>query len=82
MPKSASTGARASGSRVHSEYSLCTAVIGWTACAPQQARVDLRQPQVVDLTLGDELGNGAHRLLYLHVLRRAVQGVQVYALDA
>ena len=34
MPSSRSVGSTSgSGSRVHSEYSLCTAVTGWTACA-------------------------------------------------
>ena len=34
MPSSAQVGSTCgSGSRVHSEYSLCTAVTGWTTCA-------------------------------------------------
>ena len=67
-----------SGSRAHSEYSLCTAVIGCTAYARRSSVVvHLGQAQVADLALGDQLGHGADGLLDLRGLRRAVQVVQV-----
>ena len=72
-----------SGSRVHNEYSLCTAVIGWTAWARRSSVVvDLGQPEVAHLALGDELGHRTDGLLDLGVLRRAVQVVEVDDVDA
>ena len=41
MPSSASVGRTScSGARNHSEYSLCSAVTGWTACARRMVRGD------------------------------------------
>ncbi len=45
MPSSSSVGKiSASMSRVHSEYSLCSAVTGWTACAADGAGTSLGEP--------------------------------------
>ena len=53
-----------STSRVHSEYSVCTAVIGCTAWArADRLRRRLAQPDVAHLALRDELGQRADGLL-------------------
>ena len=45
-------------SRVHSEYSLWTAVIGWTAWARRIVSAEASErPEVADLALLDELGH-------------------------
>ena len=53
MPSSSSVGSTsASGSRHHSEYSLCRAVTGWTAWARRIGlRASFRQAEVLDLAL-------------------------------
>ena len=65
MPSSRSVGRiSASTSRDHSEYSVCTAAIGWTACARRiVSGARLAEPDVADLALADELGHRADRLL-------------------
>ena len=65
MPSSRSSGSTpASGSRVHSEYSDCSAVIGWTAWARRMVSdPGLGQADVADLALGHEFGQGADGVL-------------------
>ena len=65
MPSSRSSGSSsASGSRVHSEYSVCSAATGCTAWARRiVSGAGLGQPDVADLALGDQLGQRADGLL-------------------
>ena len=61
MPSSSSVGMMScSGSRHHSEYSLCSAVTGWTAWA-RRMLLDpgFGQAEVADLAGGDEVADGA-----------------------
>ena len=69
-------------SRVHSEYSLCSAVIGWTAWARRivSAR-GLREPEVADLARVHQLGHRPDRLLDRHVGVDAVLVVEVDVVD-
>ena len=49
-----------SGSRHHSEYSLCRAVTGWTAWARRMVLdAGFGQSEVADLAGGDEVADGA-----------------------
>ncbi len=51
MPSSLQASSTAiSASRVHSEYSLCSAVIGWTACALRSVEAETSEMPMV-LTL-------------------------------
>ena len=69
MPSSASVGRTSgSGSRVHSEYSLCTAVTGCTACALRiVAGAGLGQAEVAYLAGPYQLADGARDVLDRHV---------------
>ena len=72
-----------SGSRVQSEYSLCSAVIGCTACARRmRRRRRLGEAEVAHLALAHELGHGADRLLDRHRRVDAVLVVEVDVVDA
>jgi hypothetical protein len=66
-------------SRVHSEYSLCSASdrVGGVRAA-DRAGPGLGEPEVLDLTLGDELGHGAGDVLDRH---RRVDPVLVEQVD-
>ena len=64
MPSSAAAAGLASGSRVHSEYSDCSAVTGCTAWARRIVSAPgLGQTDVPDLALGHQLGQRADGLL-------------------
>ena len=70
-------------SRVKSEYSDCSAVIGWMACAaPDRGRGGLRQAEVADLAGRDQLGHRADGLLDRHGLVDPVLVVEVDVVDA
>ncbi len=84
MPSSRSTGRISSSrSRVKSEYSVWSAVIGWVGVG----RADvggggLREPEVADLAGLDQLGHGADGLLDRDRLVDAVLVVEVDVVDA
>ena len=84
MPSSARAGrTSASGRRHHSEYSLCTAVTGWTAWARRivpAAASD--RPKCLTLPACDELFDRAGDVLDRHVGVHAVLVVQVDHVDA
>ena len=83
MPSSRSVGSTSSSrSRVQSEYSLCSALIGCTACARRivSAR-GLGETEVADLAGIDQLGHRAHRLLDRDVRIDAVLVVEVDVVD-
>ena len=84
MPSSASVGSTsASGSRVHSEYSLCTAVTGLHGVRGADRRGGrLGQPEVLDLALGDQFADRAGDVLDRHVRVDAVLVEQVDRVDA
>ena len=84
MPSSRSSGSTSgSWSRVHSEYSDCSAVIGCTACARRMVfDPRLRQPDVADLALGHQFGDGADGVLDRGVGVDAVLVVQVDVVGA
>ena len=65
MPSSRSSGrSSSSGSRLHSEYSVCSAATGWTAWARRiVVGRGLGQADVEDLALGDQLGERPDGLL-------------------
>ena len=69
MPSSRQTGSMSSStSRSHSEYSDCSAAIGWTAAARRiVSGAGFGQADVADLALLDQLGHAADRLLDRHV---------------
>ena len=68
-----------SGSRVHSEYSLCSAAIGCTLAARRMISAGASErPRRADLALLHQLGHGAHRLLDG---RRGVHPVLVVEVD-
>ena len=72
-----------STSRVHSEYSVCSAAIGCTLWARSMVRGrGLGQAEVAHLALLHQLGHGAHRLLDRRVGVDAVLVVEVDHLDA
>ena len=67
-----------SGSRVHSEYSLCSAVIGYVACARRIVFAPASErPDIADLSLIDQSRHRADRLLDRHVRIHAVQIKQI-----
>ena len=58
----------ASGPRYHSEYSLCSAVTGWTACARRiVCGAGLGQAEVLDLACRDQVLHRAGHVLDRHV---------------
>ena len=72
-----------SRSRVNREYSVCSAVIGCTACARRMVvRRRLGQAEVADLAGLDQLGHRADGLLDRHRLVDAVLVVEVDVVDA
>ena len=74
---------RPPASRAQSEYSVCSALIGWTACARRiVSGRGLGQPEVADLALRDELGHRADGLLDRRVGVDAVLVVEVDVVDA
>ena len=88
IPSSSSVGRiSASGSRHHSEYSLCRAVTGWTAWARRMVlRAGFGQAEVLDLALADQLLHRAGHVLDRHVridavLVEQVDGVGLEALE-
>ena len=84
MPSSRSSGSSsASGSRVHSEYSVCSAAIGMHRVgAADRGGAGLGQPDVADLALGDELGQRADGILDGRVRVDPVLVVQVDVVGA
>ena len=84
MPSSRTVGRiSASGSRVQSEYSVWSAVIGWTASARRiVSGAGLGEPEVAHLPGSDELGHRADGLLDRRVRVDAVLVVEVDRLDA
>ena len=84
MPSSRTVGRISSSrSRVHREYSVCSAVIGWTACARRMvAARGLGEAQVADLARLDELRHGADGLLDRDRRVDAVLVVEVDVVDA
>ena len=69
MPSSSRVGRiSASGSRVHSEYSLCSAATGCTAWARRiEPRARLGEPEIAHLALRDQLLHGAGDVLHRHL---------------
>ena len=84
MPSWRSSGSSsASGSRVHSEYSVCRAATGWTAWARRIVSGSrLGQADVQDLAFGDQFGERGDGFLDGGVRVDAVLVVQVDAVDA
>ena len=82
MPSSSRVGSTsASGSRVQSEYSLCSAVTGCTACARGSSARRLGQAEVLDLALLDQVLHRAGHVLDRHVRVDAVLIEQVDRVD-
>ena len=72
-----------SGSRVHSEYSDCSAVIGMHGVgAADGVGAGFGQPDVADLALGDQFGERADGLFDRRVRVDAVLVVQVDVVGA
>jgi hypothetical protein len=83
MPSSRSSGRiSASTSRVHSEYSVCSAVTGARRARGGWSRAGLGQADVADLALGDQLGQRADGVLDRRVRVDAVLVVQVDVVGA
>src|SRR4051794_21010098 len=84
MPSSRTVGRiSASGSRDQSEYSVCSAVIGWTACARLIVSGDASlNPEIAHLARVHELLHRADGLLDLHRLVDTVLVVEVDHVDA
>ena len=84
MPSSSSVGRiSCSGSRHHSEYSLCSAVTGCTACARRiVCAPGLGQAEVFDLALPDQILDGSRDVLDRHVRIDTVLIEQVDAIGA
>ena len=81
--RAASAGPRPRRRAIHSEYSVCTAVIGCTACgAADRLRRGLAEPDVADLALLDQLGERADGLLDRRVRVDAVLVVEVDVVGA
>ena len=67
-----------SGSRLHSEYSVCSALMGWTLCARRYGRRrGLRQAQVAHLPQLHQFRHRAHGLLDGSVRIDAMLVVQI-----
>ena len=83
MPSSSSVGRISrSGSRYQSEYSLCTAVTGWTACARRivpAAASD--RPKCFTLPWLDQVLDGSGDILDRHIRVDAMLVVQIDRLD-
>ena len=84
MPSSRQVGRISSStSRIQSEYSVCSAAIGWTACARRiVAGAASRQPEVSDLAVLHELRHRADGLLDRDLGVDAVLVVEVDVVDA
>src|SRR5580698_654683 len=73
MPSSSSVGRIfVSGSRHHSEYSLCSAATGWTARAADGRGAGFRETEMLDLALCDKALDGAGHIFDRHVRIAAV----------
>src|SRR5207244_2552287 len=73
MPSSSSAGSTScSGSRHQSEYSLCSAATGWTACAANRLHAGFRQPEVSDLAFPDQILDRARDVFDRHLRIDAV----------
>ena len=84
MPSSRHAGRISSStSRAHSEYSVCSAVMGWIFEArAQRLRSRLGQAEVAHLARFHQPRHRAHRVLDRHVRVDAVQVVEVDGVDA
>ena len=83
IPSSSSVGSTSvSGSLHQSEYSLCTAVTGWTACARRMVFAPASErPKCLTLPSPDQLLDGARHLLDGHVGIDAVLVEEVDGVD-
>ena len=84
MPSSCSAGSNSSsGSRLHSEYSLCTAAIGCTLCARRNVATEgSDRPMCLHLAFLHQFGHGADRFLDRHARIDPVQVVEIDEVDA
>ena len=83
MPSSSSVGSTSfSGSRYQSEYSLCTAVTGWTACARRMVLAAASEsPKCFTLPCLNQLLHGARHVLDRDLGVDAVLVVEVDGVD-